>query len=144
MATSGASMAVHMLNEMAKSISNLEPAMAQLNIAIAKDQERLFNSGGATGAHGSWQPRKPTRGKRAAHRLLMDTKRLFRACSDPNNKDRQVSTTNSELRIRINLPYAGIHHYGAGRMPRRRIIDPTEEQVTSYAEILMDFIEEEP
>lgn len=135
-----AKLALGILDTMAKRMSNLQPAMVELNVAIAKDQERLFNSSGATGANGRWQPRKPTRGKRAAHRLLMDTKRLFRACSDPNNSDRQVSTTNNELRIKINLPYAGVHHYGAGRMPRRRIFDPTEEQIDGYAKILMKYM----
>lgn len=102
---------------------------------MREDARELFKTEGGSGRHGKWPARKPVKrrkGRRRRGKILQRTRRLKRAVTTARPSDRRTTITSRDLVVLITLPYAAVHHYGLGKMPRRRIFDPTDKQVERY------------
>lgn len=100
-------------------------------------EKELWASKGGSGAHGSWRPRKdPSR----PGSLMSVTGRLKRSLTVPYHPNQIFEVSGDKIKFGTNVPYAQFHQQGGARLPQRRVIDLTEEQIDQLAEAVADKI----
>ena len=106
---------------------------------ISKEQ---FQSEGAAGASGRWPDLDPQYAVRkqqlvGAKTIMRFRSRLYRSLtSRANEADPRMGTTSSGFRMwyGTKIPiYPEVHHKGIGPQPERKIIDPSQRQMTRMA-----------
>lgn len=97
-----------------------------------KVEAEQFGSEGSAGASGKWQSLKPAYATvKARHYgnkpILERTGRLMRSLTSKTGDSVEIQAQ-QELTLGTRVPYAGYHQSGTGRMARRKVFDPTDEQ----------------
>lgn len=116
--------------------ADVRPALVKVNKDLAADGRRLFDSRGASGAHGRW----PERARPKPHPLMRDTGRLFDSLAKPRGAGRVFDARPDGFAYGTSVPYAKKHQQGLG-VPRRRVIDPTQDQQQRNARTIARYIE---
>lgn len=106
--------------------SDLRPAWRDIADDFLKVEERQFESAGAQGTGGAWQPLSPAYAAWKARNypgmpIMQRSQRLFRSLSE-RNADHIEESRPDELVLGTRVPYAGYHQVGAGALPQRRVI----------------------
>jgi hypothetical protein len=107
--------------------SNSIPAFEAIHeymIGVIKEQ---FDSEGASGEHGPWEPRiEGTRGP--DHPLLQASGDLMRAWTDANDPHHIFVPTPTGFAMGVDIDYSDVHQSGseANNTPQRRIVDFTQ------------------
>lgn len=130
------------LRELLDDMSQVAEQVAEPDWDVAGDllrgyQAELWRSKGASGAHGSWRPRKdPSRPG-----SLMDvTSKLKRSTTVAGHPNQIFLESANTLRFGTSVSYAHYHQNGSGRLPIRRVIDINEDQVDELAEEMADLL----
>jgi len=132
------------LNAVAKRLGNLTPGFEAAHKQFIDDEVRLFESEGATGAHGPWPPNKPATVTRKGHaRILrgMPSKgfQLRASCVDPTHPEHVFRVTGRLVQMGTSHWKAAVHAEGRGGLPRRRPVDPTRAQRQRYSHLIGRF-----
>jgi phage gpG-like protein len=100
-------------------------------------EETLFQSGGASGANGKWQKLSPAYEAVKIKKydtfallagVMIASERLSKSLTRKTG-DTVIQKSKDEFAIGTSLPYAKPHQTGAGNLPERKVIDPTDAQV---------------
>lgn len=120
--------------------SNAAPAYAAMHEYVLEVEQELFESEGASGAHGAWNDRKETRKPDDGHPLLQASGRLMESLTDKGHPEHQFVMTHTGFVMGTSVPYAEAHQTGTEFMEPRRVIDLTMANRQTLVEILHLFI----
>ncbi len=99
---------------------------------VSKEQ---FRTRGGAGKHGAWQENK-----RRTGRQMRKSDRLYNSVTRFNDPDSVVRFYGPKIGFGSAVRYARYHQDGRGRLPQRRIIDPSEKQLKKLNKIWLDAV----
>jgi hypothetical protein len=103
-----------------------------------RTEREQFDSQGAAGRLGRWQPPSPATARRKAiegrgFQLLVNRGQMRDALTRPGGLGSLVERTGDTVIFRLPSP-AGFHQTGTRKMPQRKVVDPSERQVEGLGE----------
>lgn len=114
------------------------------NIAIRLRRQREWMD---TRGRGSWPKLTDTYMERKSHNpqagfleILQLTGHLYRSLTQPDAADSVIEQGKSRLVMGTADPKAAWHHQGAGRLPVRRVIDISGDEVREHEEALYETV----
>jgi phage gpG-like protein len=129
----------------AERAGDLRPAFRRIAEEFRIREARLFRSEGASGAHGAWPRLSPRyadwKAKRAPGAGILVLRGDLRTSLTVAGAEGAIEeVTPHSLTLGTSLPHAGAHQRGRGRLPVRRVIDPTKADVERYAKIVREHL----
>lgn len=115
-----------------------EPAYEAMHEYLKNVERELFESEGASGAHGAWEPLKAT--DEPAHPILQATRNLMNSLVDESHPDHEFIMTPDGFAMGTRVPYAEEHQMGTQHVPQRRVVDLTVENRAALVMILDEYI----
>lgn len=135
----GAAQAVTELNGVSYRMLHKRPAWEAINVQMAEDGHRTFVTQGASNRSGRWQSASDAtvRQRKGRKGLMRRSDDLYRSLAQAHGQGR-VFIANDERIVAVGsgIRYAGAHHYGSGRLPARKLLDPTDAQKARYGQTL--------
>lgn len=126
----------HVMEEWAARAANAEPAFLAMRDYLFHVEKELFESEGATGAHGAWEDRKDNfRHNDDGHPILQASGRLMRSLTESGEENSFVMTPTG-FGFGSQVPYAQPLQTGTEFMDPRRVIDLTYENRQALVEML--------
>lgn len=113
-------------------LEDLRPIWETVQRDFWKIEEAQFKSEGAKGAGGKWQALSRPYAKQKAQRhgvktILRATDRLYSSLTGQTG-DTLLFKEKQEFGIGTSVPYAKFHQTGAGKLPKRAVIDFSDSQ----------------
>lgn len=119
-------------------LTDLRPVWETVRDEFWEIEQDQFQSGGAAGASGKWQPLSSAYEKQKVAKYgtfallagtLIATEALYKSLTRETG-DSIVDIQKDGIAIGTRLSYAKYHQRGGGRLPQRKIIDFSEKQKT--------------
>lgn len=134
-------------NEVLRHVSNLETVWKIVEPGFRQIMREQFDSEGAAGRSGKWKPLSPGYAKQKRLQygdkpILQATNRLERSLTGRTG-DSLVIINRQSVSFGTSVPYATFHQTGTAKMPRRKIIDLSDDQERFLSDVLFGAVDKD-
>jgi phage gpG-like protein len=143
----GVPILVRSFERLDRHVSDLRPVWDNAERRFHKLEDSQFKSEGARGESGKWKPlSRPyavQKAKRYGVQPILRASGRMEAALTGHTGDSVVFKEPQEFGIGTSLAYAGYHQRGPGSLPKRPLIDPTDQDKRDFSkEIQRDILNE--
>lgn len=126
------------MNAWAYRAGHAAPAYEAMHEYAMEIEKELFDTEGASGEHGAWEPHADER--RSPNPILFLSGDLFNSLTDKNDENHRFVITPFGWAMGTALSYAEDIQSGTEHMPQRRLFDFTWAQRQGFVEIMAEWI----
>lgn len=132
------------LKVVARSIRDFRPLWNRIELDFYGIMDEQF-AGQGVGPAGKWKVLSPAYERRKAQafpgRMILErTGELMDSLTVKGHSSRMLRKTESEMEIGTSIPYADFHQRGGPIIPRRALIDLTEEHKRGWEDIAREWV----
>lgn len=134
--------------QIAVRMEDISPSLPDVHDRFIEDTGKLFDSGGATGAHGKWPANAASTIVAKGHAMVLHGKpsegfHLLRSLVNPSHPDNVFRTTATTVVMGTKHWKASVHARAlAPNLKKRRPVDPTRAQKEGYVKIIAIYVVE--